>query len=131
MAVWRHNRTQRYRGKAARKRSKQRVMPPEGAVPVATLGRKNLSMARAPHLYRYSLDDRSTDFADLERATTAETALASWNARQHSNLVRPSRVGDRIQERRRDEAPQERTITLGLLLLSVAVTAVIFFFAQR
>jgi len=87
-------------------------------------------MARRTHLYRFALDDRSTDFADLERGTTP-TAPASWSASQRSSFDQPSRISVRVQQQRDESALRERLTTLGLLLFAGCVTAAIFVFAPR
>ena len=87
-------------------------------------------MARGTHLYRFSLDDKSTDFADLERAT-APTAPASWASSQRSTFDEPSRISDRVQQHRDEAALRTRLTTLGLLLLAAAMTAVVFVFAPH
>jgi len=86
-------------------------------------------MARGTHLYRFPLDDKSTDFADLERST-ASTAPASWASSQRSSFDEPSRIGDRVQQHRDDAALRTRLTTLGLLLAAV-MTAAVFFFVLR
>ena len=91
---------------------------------------KMVRMARGTHLYRFPLDDKSTDFADLERATTS-SAPASWAASQRSSFDEPSHVGDRVRQHRDEAALRVRLTTLGLLLLAAAMTAAVFVFAPQ
>ncbi|HEU5295350.1 MAG TPA: hypothetical protein VFU71_11210 [Burkholderiaceae bacterium] len=79
-------------------------------------------MARRTHLYRFSLDDRSTDYADLERGN-ASTAPAPWQASQRSNFEQPSRVGEIVQARRRRKQLKLNLAVAGLLLLCALIGA--------
>ncbi|HSB21789.1 MAG TPA: hypothetical protein VLE94_01635 [Burkholderiaceae bacterium] len=87
-------------------------------------------MARnTAHFYRFALDDKSTDFADM--GTSAQPAPASWNASERSSFDHPSRVAGQVRQHRDDAALQQRLITLGLLLAAAIATALIFFFAPH
>ena len=87
-------------------------------------------MASGTRLYRFPLDDKSTDFADLER-TTASIAPASWASSQRSSFDEPSHISDRVQQHREEAALRMRLTTLALLLLAAVITAAVFVFASR
>ena len=87
-------------------------------------------MARGSNIFRFPLDEHSTDsgLASLDVAT-ASTAPAPWTISHHSTFDKPSHVGERAQARRRHKQFKERLITLGLLFVAASAAAVVFLFA--
>ena len=101
-------------------------------VPATRLARKNTRMPRGPNVFRFPLDEHSTDsgLASLDVAT-ASTAPAPWTISHHSTFDKPSQASERAQTRRRRNQLRERLITLGLLLVAASAAAVVFFFSPR
>src|SRR5262245_60415567 len=89
-------------------------------------------MARGVYVFGYEdepADERPTDYGTTNFGQSGLVALttdhAPWTSSQHSTFGEPSRVGDLVQERRRNKKLTERLITLGLLLVTSVVTAVV------
>jgi len=81
-----------------------------------------------------ALDDRPSDYGstafDRSALGSLSTAPVPWDRTEHAAFEMPAAPSGQDRERDRQRGV-ERMITLGLLLLSAAVAAVVFLVVQR
>jgi len=107
-------------------------------VQAAGAGAHHLRMARGVYIFGYEnepADERPTDYGTTSFGQSGLAALstdhAPWKGSQHSTFEEPSHVGDLVQERRAEKKLQQRLITLGLLLMTTVIAAVVYVLTRR
>ena len=88
---------------------------------------QHLCMARSLYAFGHDAEPADGQSGDAQ----ASTVPAAWNASERVTFDEPNHVAREVQQRTQEAALQARLITLGLVLVSAAVSAAVLTFSGR